>query len=242
LPILGEKGVKGTIGKIIDIFAVIVSVAGVATSLGMGCLQICGGLNYLFDIPNNANIWLLIIVIICCIYLLSATSGLDRGIKVLSNFNLCLAVILLVLSFCVGPTVKILEIFTTGFLIFWLGIAGLMSMVVSFFTANIYIQTVVFVVASTILMIFTRPILNKFFKIKDSTLTPTNVYSIIGKKGIVVENINNIDYTGKVKVSGELWSAISSKDLEKGTYITVTEVDGVKLKVEPIKEKEEFLC
>ncbi|MDO5411788.1 MAG: BCCT family transporter [Lachnospiraceae bacterium] len=114
IPMLGEKGVKGPIGKAIDIFAVIVSVAGVATSLGMGCLQICGGLNYLCKIPNNAMVWLLVIVIICCIYLLSATSGLDKGIKMLSNFNLCLAVVLLIISFLAGPSVKILEIFTTG--------------------------------------------------------------------------------------------------------------------------------
>lgn len=114
LPLLGEKGVKGSIGKTIDIFAVIVSVAGVATSLGLGCLQICGGLNYLCGLPNNATTWLLVIAVICCIYLTSATSGLDRGIKLLSNFNLCLAVALLMISFCVGPTGNILEIFTTG--------------------------------------------------------------------------------------------------------------------------------
>ena len=130
----------------------------------------------------------------------------------------------------------ILEIFTTGFLIFWLGIAGLISMVVSFFTANVYIQAIVFVIASTLLIIFTRPILDKFFKIKDSTTTPTNVYGVLGKKGIVIEDIDNIDYTGKVKVAGELWSATSVEDLKKGTHIKVIEVDGVKLKVEPIEE------
>lgn len=130
----------------------------------------------------------------------------------------------------------IIEIFTTGFLIFWLGLASIIAMIVSFFTANIYIQTIVFVVFSTIFMVFTRPILNKFFKIKDEKSTPTNVYGIIGKKGIVMQDINNIDYTGTVKVSGELWSAISSTDLPKGTHIKVTEIDGVKVKVEPINE------
>ncbi len=113
-PLLGEKGVKGPLGKVIDIFAVIVSVAGVATSLGMGCLQICGGLNYLYGFPSNARVWLLFISIICCIYLLSATSGLDKGIKILSNFNLYLAIGLLVLCFIIGPSGDILEIFVTG--------------------------------------------------------------------------------------------------------------------------------
>lgn len=114
LPVLGEKGTKGPAGKIIDIFAVIVSVTGIATSLGMGCMQICSGLEYLCGIPSNAVTWLLVIVIICCIYLAGAASGLNKGIKLLSDFNLCLAVVLLVLSFCVGPSINILEVLTTG--------------------------------------------------------------------------------------------------------------------------------
>ena len=133
----------------------------------------------------------------------------------------------------------VLEIFTTGFLIFWLGLASLVAMIASFFTTSILIQTIVFVVFSAIFMFFTRPLLNKMFKIKDSTTKPTNVYSIIGKKGIVVEDIDDIDYSGKVKVNGELWSATSSEDLKKGTRIIVKEVNGVKLKVEPQEQKSE---
>ncbi len=52
-PLIGEKLVKGLIGKLIDIFTVIVSFAGIATSLGLGVTQICGGLNYLWNVPNN---------------------------------------------------------------------------------------------------------------------------------------------------------------------------------------------
>ena len=133
----------------------------------------------------------------------------------------------------------VLELFTTGFLIFWLGLASLIAMIASFFTANVLIQTIIFVVLSSIFMFFTRPLLNKFFNIKDGNTKPTNIYSIIGKKGIVVEDIDNIDYSGKVKVNGELWSATSSEDLKKGTRIIVTEVDGVKLKVEPSEQKAE---
>lgn len=130
----------------------------------------------------------------------------------------------------------IVEIITTGFLIFWLGIAALLSMLVSFVTVNLIIQVAVFVIVSILLIVFTRPILNKFIHKNQTSQATTNIYSIIGKKGIVTEDINNIDYTGKVKVAGELWSAISNNDLKKGTHIYVTEVDGVKLKVEPINE------
>lgn len=113
-PMLGEKGVRGPVGKTIDIFSVIVTVAGVAASLGMGALQICGGLNYLWGLPNNATVWLIVISVICCIYLLSATSGLNKGVKILSNFNLCLAAVFLSVAFLSGPTRQILEILTTG--------------------------------------------------------------------------------------------------------------------------------
>lgn len=127
----------------------------------------------------------------------------------------------------------VIELLTTGFLVFWIGLSALVAMVLSFFISNLVIQTAIFVALSIILMIFTRPLVNKFVKNKD--MVPTNIYSIIGKKGIVVDDINNIDYTGKVKVSGELWSAISDSNLIKGTHIIVSEIDGVKLKVEKIE-------
>ncbi len=113
-PMLGEKGVQGPAGKAIDIFSAIVTVAGVAASLGMGTLQICAGLNYLYGLPNNATIWLTVIIIICGIYLTSAVSGLNKGMKLLSNFNLILAGIFVAAAFLLGPSGRILEILTSG--------------------------------------------------------------------------------------------------------------------------------
>lgn len=135
----------------------------------------------------------------------------------------------------------ILEIFTTGFLVFWLGIASIIAMIVSFFTTNVVVQTICFVVTSCILIIFTRPLINKFLKIDNSKTIPTNVYGLIGKQGIVIEDINPLSYTGKVKVSGQLWSAISDNNISKDSHIVVTKVDGVKLKVELIKETAEII-
>lgn len=108
-PLVGEKAVKGVFGKIVDIFSVIVTFAGVATSLGLGVFQICGGLNYLADIPDNKHIWLIVIVIITCIFLASAISGVNRGIKILSSMNTYIAIILLVLAFFAGPRIPILN-------------------------------------------------------------------------------------------------------------------------------------
>ena len=62
----------------------------------------------------------------------------------------------------------------------------------------------------------------------------TNVFSLVGKDGIVTKNINSLESTGQVKVSGELWSATcNGENIEKSTTITVIDVDGVKLIVEP---------
>ena len=103
-----------------------------------------------------------------------------------------------------------------------------------FITTNIVIQSVVFVVSSTILLLLTKPLIKKF--VKTPKTKPTNVYSIIGKEGIVLESIDNLNSTGKVKVNGELWSAISDNNIEKGETIKVLSVNGVKLKVEKVNE------
>lgn len=126
------------------------------------------------------------------------------------------------------------EIITIGFLIFWLGIGALLAMVVSFFTSNIIIQTAVFVISSTILIFATKPLVNKITK-NDKTV-PTNVYSIIGKRGIVIEDINLVEGKGQIKVDGEVWSAICNGNvtIPSGTEITVLEIRGVKALVEPI--------
>lgn len=113
-PLVGEKATNGTFGKVIDTFAVIVSLAGVATSLGLGVTQICGGLNYLWDVPNNSNVWLIIIVIISVVFLLSSVSGVNKGIKLLSNLNTVLALLLLLLAFIVGPKIPIFNTLING--------------------------------------------------------------------------------------------------------------------------------
>ena len=113
-PLVGEKLTSGWFGKSIDIFAVVVSFAGVATSLGLGVSQICGGLNYLFNVPNNTTTWLLIISVITCIFLASAISGIDKGIKILSSINTYIAFALLVLAFIIGPKISIFNTLVNG--------------------------------------------------------------------------------------------------------------------------------
>ncbi|WRP06505.1 BCCT family transporter [Rossellomorea aquimaris] len=113
-PMIGRqkkgKGIKNTI----DILAVIATVMGVATSLGLGILQINGGLSSVFGVGNSTLSQLLIVFILLILYLASSTTGLDKGIKWLSNVNLSLALFLMLFVFIVGPTVFILNTFILG--------------------------------------------------------------------------------------------------------------------------------
>lgn len=126
----------------------------------------------------------------------------------------------------------VIEIYTVGFFVFWFGIGAIITLIVSLFTENLLIQSLVFLLSSSILLILTKPLVKKFIKTPD--LKPTNVYGIIGKEGIVLEDIDNINSTGKIKVNGELWSATSDINIEKNSKIKVISVNGVKAKVEKI--------
>ncbi|MYL72498.1 BCCT family transporter [Halobacillus litoralis] len=102
-PILGNKA-NGAIGKLIDIIAVFATIFGVATSLGLGASQIAGGLAFISDIENTMTTKFIIILIVTVLFMVSAWSGISRGIKYLSNTNIILAVILLLLTIIIGPT------------------------------------------------------------------------------------------------------------------------------------------
>ena len=122
----------------------------------------------------------------------------------------------------------IIEMATIGFLVFWLGIGALLAMVTSFITDSILIQALVFIITSTLLLIFTRPLVDKFIKVPKEV--KTNAYSIIGKKGIVISKINNIEGTGQIKFDGDVWSAKSAtdEDIPENTEVEIVEIDGVK--------------
>lgn len=128
------------------------------------------------------------------------------------------------------------EIITVGFLLFWFGIAALLAMCVSFFTTNLVIQSAVFLITSVILLLATKPLTNKF--IKHETV-PTNTYSLIGKKGIVIQEINNIEGKGQIKVGGETWSAQNKVEeiIPEGKEVEITKIEGVKAIVKLSKEK-----
>src|SRR3546814_6558445 len=92
-----------------DIFAVLGTMFGVATSLGFGVLQVNAGFNHLFGLPTNPLVQIILIAVITGLATLSAVAGLDKGIKRLSELNIILAIALLVFVLFAGSTVFLLQ-------------------------------------------------------------------------------------------------------------------------------------
>lgn len=114
IPLIGEERVRGPIGKTIDVLAIFATVAGVATSLGMATLQTTSGLNFLFGVPETNGVRTVVIAVITVLFIISAMTGIEKGIKWLSNINVSLCGILIVLGIIIGPTVIIINTFTNG--------------------------------------------------------------------------------------------------------------------------------
>jgi choline/glycine/proline betaine transport protein len=109
-PIFGEK-VYGWIGDVIDIISVIATIFGLATSLGFGVQQVNAGLSYLFNFSYDTWVQVVLIAVITAFATLSLILGLDKGIRVLSQWNMRLALVLLVFVIIIGPTLFLLKSF-----------------------------------------------------------------------------------------------------------------------------------
>ncbi|HOV69554.1 MAG TPA: NfeD family protein [Clostridia bacterium] len=126
----------------------------------------------------------------------------------------------------------IIEAITAGLVTIWFVGGSLCAMVLAFFNIHPIIQVVVFAVSSILLLIFTRPFAAKFLKVRH---IGTNADRLIGMKALVIEEINNTEGTGQVKVAGQVWSARSVDEsiVKPGTFAVVTEISGAKLMVKP---------
>ncbi|MFD1213910.1 BCCT family transporter [Arthrobacter sp. GCM10027362] len=102
-PVLG-KLVDGWFGKLIDIFAIIATLFGTTTSLGLGASQIGEGMNRVFGIPSNLGVEIVIIAVVTVLFTLSALSGVNKGIKYISQITMGLSVLLAIYVYVAGPT------------------------------------------------------------------------------------------------------------------------------------------
>lgn len=109
-PLIGQR-IHGPIGHAVDIFAVFGTMFGIATSLGLGALQVNAGFNYLFGVPISTTAQIILIAAITGLATISVMLGLDRGIRRLSELNITLAILLLLFVLVSGPTIFLLQAF-----------------------------------------------------------------------------------------------------------------------------------
>ncbi len=110
-PLIGDR-IYGPIGHAVDVFAILGTMFGIATTLGLSVAQINAGMNYLWPaIPVNVSVQIIAIAVITCLAIFSVVAGMDKGVKRLSILNMALAIMLMVFVFIVGPSVHILETF-----------------------------------------------------------------------------------------------------------------------------------
>ncbi len=109
-PLIGEK-IHGPMGHAIDVFAILGTMFGIATTLGLSAAQINAGLNYLWDVPVATWVQITAIVLVTLAATVSVVAGMDKGVKRLSILNMVLAIALMSFVFVVGPTIHILESF-----------------------------------------------------------------------------------------------------------------------------------
>ncbi|WP_156203282.1 glycine betaine uptake BCCT transporter [Candidatus Syntrophocurvum alkaliphilum] len=109
-PLLGDK-IYGYPGHLINVLAIFATVFGVATSLGLGALQINSGLSMLYGIPDSIQFTIIIIGVLTILFLISGVIGLDKGMQIISKFNMLLALLLLLFIVIIGPTTYIFNVF-----------------------------------------------------------------------------------------------------------------------------------
>ena len=125
----------------------------------------------------------------------------------------------------------VLEATTVNLTTIWFVASGLIALVISFFTDSYLIQFGAFVLIGVVLLITTKPVLDKTLKPKKSA---TNAERVLEMKGLVTEKISK-NHNGEVKVDGKRWTAYSDETIEVGSTVNILKINGVKLKVEEDK-------
>lgn len=127
----------------------------------------------------------------------------------------------------------LIEIATLGLTTIWFAGGALIACAVAFLGGELWLQVIVFLAVSLILLFFTRPIAMKYMNKKTQK---TNAEGLIGKHAVVTEQINNLNGTGKATINGLPWTARSTKEnviIEKDEVVTIQSISGVKLIVRP---------
>ena len=122
----------------------------------------------------------------------------------------------------------ILEAVTAQLVSIWFVFGAIAALIASFFNVSFAIQVVIFVAVTVLALVITRPLVKKFINPKK---VKTNADKVVGQAGIVVQDINNVEATGQVKVDGQIWTARSTGNnvIASGNEVIIERIDGVKL-------------
>ena len=127
----------------------------------------------------------------------------------------------------------IIELATVALTTIWFAIGGVVALICAALDFSLTVQIIAFVITSLILLVFTRPLASKYV---NKNVTKTNANALIGKTGVVISEILPMN-VGQVKVSGQIWSAVSQDEnetIQKDNKVIITKISGVKLIVKKI--------
>ncbi len=127
----------------------------------------------------------------------------------------------------------ILELMTVNLVSIWFAIGSLAAFILSFWVESVSWQIAIFVGVSFVTLLLTKGFVSK---IRGGKIEATNLDRVIGKIGVVTEEITKLE-PGEVKIDGKRWSAISSKKIKVGSKVEILSIDGVKLNVKEVKEE-----
>lgn len=122
----------------------------------------------------------------------------------------------------------VVEAVTPAIVSIWFALGALFALITAALSAPVWLQIIVFIAVSTLALILTRPLVKRKLH-KD--ITPTNYDVLIGKTAVVIENINNTEESGAVKIQGKIWTArsVDGSEIPSGSSIVISSIEGVKL-------------
>ena len=132
----------------------------------------------------------------------------------------------------------IVEAATVGVVSAWFAVGALCAMGAALLEWELWIQIIIFSVVSVVLLLSLRPILRKYYTPR---LTRTNVDAVIGTQGLIIEAVDNLEGTGRIKLGGMEWTARSTngQKIPVGTLAKVDKIEGVKVFLTPVKKEQE---
>lgn len=139
----------------------------------------------------------------------------------------------LIIWLVVTVVFAIVELATIQLVAIWFSVGSVVAMVSCTFGAPVYVQFILFVVVSLVLMACTRPFVKKFLSVKHVS---TNADRLIGKIAVVTSDIDNLEFKGSVKISGVTWTARSDNGsiIKEGKKVRINKIEGVKLIVSEV--------